>query len=337
MTLYYRILEKSLNNQLLPNGITRFSSKKGEGQYNYREPQEAVINWLHRQEAHSYQNRQTTPQEAINNSPVRQVQSSCALVKESPPNDLINSPKQESRNLPSQPDSVKVTSEAIINCGNTPCPINALGKGAVAKIPVVLAELTIQLNVEATIDLPEQASEIKNMKKHLKITECTLLKNTNILFIRGFVGKKFEYSTSNYARGNGLSGEIRHCIVNIPFKCTTNVAFNGIEPAPAISNDMKEFPFFKKHDFLEADFCDQAEISSGDFTVSNQISTAFYNEMPFCEITNSRIVEFDEFLNTQCPASTQETTFNSIEEKMVIYLTLKILQYRQVAIPPTDS
>jgi hypothetical protein len=62
-----------------------------------------------------------------------------------------------------------------------------------------------------------------------------------------------------------------------------------------------------------------------DYWQLNQISTAFYNEHPFCEIASSKIVELDIIHNNNLASS-------MIEENLVLYITLKILQYRQVAV-----
>ncbi|KJS81133.1 MAG: hypothetical protein JM58_17900, partial [Peptococcaceae bacterium BICA1-8] len=77
-----------------------------------------------------------------------------------------------------------------------------------------------------------------------------------------------------------------------------------------------------------------------DFSEYNQISTEFFTERPFCELISSRIVEFDEFVDRRRPAPHEkiqlpfeEKSFTQIEEKMVVFLTLKLLQKRQVAIP----
>src|SRR5690554_4118191 len=81
------------------------------------------------------------------------------------------------------------------HCENTPVTISALGSGAVAKIPVVLSQMTVQAHVNSVITLPEYAYEIKRIRKNLKITQCLLIQNTNILFLKGFIRKNIEYAT----------------------------------------------------------------------------------------------------------------------------------------------
>lgn len=297
MTLYYNALEKRMNNWPLPYAVPVFWPKLKSG-----EPKETT---------------QTYPHYNLSQMP----------------NKPVKSPKEEVYDKVSRPAGIKVSTEAIIECTNTPVNISALTEGVIAKIPVLLAELTVKLNVASVIDLPERAFEIKQIQKRLKVTQCILLHNTNILFIKGLVRKDIEYTT-----GIIKNIERHHCTVDVPFKCTTAVTFNALEPAPIASDKSSEYKFSKKTDILEMGFSDQDEILSSDISELNQISTAFYNELPFCELSSSKIVDFHEFLN-KVPANRsfyEETFFNEIEEKTVINLTIKILQYRQVVIPPTS-
>lgn len=228
-------------------------------------------------------------------------------------------------------------------CPNTPEPLTPLVTGAVAKIPVVLAELTVQINMDSIIKLPEPAYEIKNIKKRVKLTQCLLLQDTNVLFLRGFVRKNIDYSTRTCSNDEGFCGDIRHCTIDVPFNCTTPVVFNGTPPLVPPLNTSDEFQYFNVEEDLGPDFADKDALLSGDFSEFNQISTEYFTERPFCELISSRIVEFDEFVGRRRPDSKkvelpfEEKFFTEIEEKMVIYLTLKLLQKRQVAIPPTAA
>ena len=88
--------------------------------------------------------------------------------------------------------SVKLTGGITGDCINTPVKISALRTGAIAKVPVILAELTLQLNLEAIIDLPVVASEINEIKNSVKVSQCLLLSDTNMLFIKGYVSQNIE-------------------------------------------------------------------------------------------------------------------------------------------------
>lgn len=250
----------------------------------------------------------------------------------------VNYGKQETNNVckPGKSVCTDVTSTMLVDSVNAPVNLTPIVAGVVAKIPVVLAELTVQVNVDSIVELPEPAIEIKNIKKHLKITQCLLLQNTNMLFVKGFVRKNIEFATLGCSNAKGICGDIKHCTIDVPFKFTTPVTFNGIAPAPVINRTESEFEYFRQQDLFGPEFADKDKLLSGDLTEFNQITTEFFNELPFCELISSRIVEFDEFLNPTKPHKAtvpfEERVFKNIEEKMVIFITLKILQKRQVAI-----
>ncbi|WIF94392.1 CsxC family protein [Caminicella sporogenes] len=229
---------------------------------------------------------------------------------------------------------VTVKEGVVESCINDPIDITAIEEAVIAKIPVVLAQLKVQFNVSARIKLPENALEIKNIKKKLKITQCLLLENTNILFIKGFVRKNIDYSTiGTFESCEGICGEIHHCTIDIPFECTTPVTFNGFSPAEIVPTSITEFEYFKVQE-LPSNFAEKDKLLSSDLSEYNQISTEYYNEMPYCELISSRIVEFDEYIDRKSilNGSFEEKFFNEIEEKMVISLVVKILQDRQVSI-----
>ncbi|MTI46526.1 CsxC family protein [Sporosalibacterium faouarense] len=223
----------------------------------------------------------------------------------------------------------------VESCDNISTDITPITSGVVAKIPVVLSEFTVRIAINSKIELPEPAIEIKNIKKRVKITQCLLLQNTNVLFIKGFIRKNIDYSTRDCSNKKAICGDIHHCTVDVPFQCTTIVAFNGTTPAPVVTNTQSEFEYFRRQE-LPREFAEKDKLLAGDLSEYNQMSTENLNELPFCELISSRIVEFDEYLNRtpiyKPHAPFEEKEFEEIEEKMVVFLTLKLLQNRQVAI-----
>jgi hypothetical protein len=239
-----------------------------------------------------------------------------------------------------QPASVEVATEAIIDCVNNAVDINAIEARAIAKVPVLLGELTISLNVNSIVSLPERVYEIKQIKRRLRIIKCALLHNTNILFIKGFVQKNIEYTTNITEYGKLYYSDIHNCTVEIPFSCTTNVVFNGIEPAPLKSNSTSDIQVSYKDDAIKKGFFDNDESFTNDVAGSDRISTFFYNEIPFCELASSKIVESFEAVNNKNINYTtplKQGHYDRLEENMVIYLTIMILQYRKVIIPPPEK
>ena len=236
-------------------------------------------------------------------------------------------------------ENVDVKTFDTDTCVNAPVTIAALGSGSVANVPVVLAQLTVQANVNSVIKLPEYAYEIKQIKKRLKITQCLLIQDTNVLFLKGFIRKNIDYSTRETSGSEGLCGDIRHCTVDVPFSCTTPVTFNGIAPLAPRVNTSSEFQYQKKEDLFHPDFSEKDHLLSGDLREHNQISAEFFNDLPFCDLISARIVEFDEQLMPERPKEKEyvipfeEKRFRRIEEKMVVFITLRLLQKRLVAVP----
>ncbi len=224
-------------------------------------------------------------------------------------------------------------------CTNDPVEPEPITTAAVAKIPVVLAELTVQINVEAKINLPEPAIEIKRIGKRLKVIQCRLLPSTNSdvgkLFLQGFVRKNIEYSTRKLSNEEGICGHISHCTVDVPWSCVTAVEFNGVPPTAVFYNTVDNFEYLVEQD-LGPKFPAKDKLLSGDLTELNQVTTEYFNELPFCELISATITEFDEALNRRDPYGEEpfeEFEFTCIQQKMVIDLTLKVLQKQQVSIP----
>lgn len=245
----------------------------------------------------------------------------------------------KTKHRPESETKVSVVGETICKCPSTPINIQAITSGVVAKIPVVLAELTVRANISSTIKLPEYACEIKNTKKRVKVTQCFLLDDTGMLFIKGFIRKDIQYSTLTDSINGGFCGGLRHFTADVPFSCTTDVIFNGISPAPILVNTSSEFAYSIKQDLCGQEFGTKDKLLSSDKTEYNQISTEFFNDLPYCDLVSAHIVELDEALNPSFPQLNEKTfeerKFNIVEEKIVLDLTIKILQNRQVTIGPS--
>lgn len=235
-----------------------------------------------------------------------------------------------------QQDCAAVDATNLGDCPNDPVTPSGRTDGVIAKLPVTLAELDVRFFVNARIDLPEPALEIKDIKKNLKITQCMLLQPTNMLFIKGFVRKNIDYSTESCANPVGVCGEIHHCTVDVPFECTTPVAFTT-GPIGPTSNQRNEFGYLRKGSLPSDTFAEKDRLISADFSEFNQESVEYFNELPYCDLLFSYIVEFDEFINRRRPDGVdlpfEEGLFTQIEEKMVIEARIRLLQDQQVVIP----
>lgn len=237
----------------------------------------------------------------------------------------------------------KVTTKSC-NCEShhNPHPQVSLGK-IVTKVPVVLAEITLQVDVDAKITFPEPVLEIKDIKKHVKLTQCTLLLPTNKLFVKGFVRKNIQYASPSReiadSTTKSISSDIHSLTVDIPFQCVTEIRHFLTCPVMPKTNERNEFDFFTPK-ALPSGFPEKDELLSNDLSQFHQESTQFYNELPFCELISSKIIEWDEAIDRgPLPNSSPigEGFFTKVEEKMVIDIKLKVLQKQQIRVSSTTN
>ena len=197
----------------------------------------------------------------------------------------------------------------------------------VVKVPVVLAEKTIQIDVESSVKLEQEALEIKRIRKNIFLTQCRLIPRGGFtpcsgkLFIQGYVRKNIEYATADCVSKHGISGEIRHTTVNVPFQCVVPITFLN---QPVFRNNLNttEIETF--------DPCNEGK----DLTQQDFENTEFFNEKVYCELVSSRFNEADIQVDGECinDSFPLETTFKKVTEKMVIHLTFKLLQLQQIRI-----
>ncbi|MCB2289731.1 hypothetical protein LGK97_08130 [Clostridium sp. CS001] len=209
----------------------------------------------------------------------------------------------------------------------------------VVKVPVVIAETNITIPVEATITLDQVAMEIKRIKKNVYLTQSRLIPfsqdgrgNTGILFIAGFIRKNIEYATQSCPVGisANVCGDIRHCTVEVPFNFTTRVNFlRG--PVFEENTTPSELEFFT--DKLQGcDTCADPVIGRNPCDQSF-FFTEIFNEKPFVELVRADITEIDIHTNpsSNCLNPTEQK-FTKLTEKIIVNLTLKVLQNQQVRV-----
>lgn len=207
------------------------------------------------------------------------------------------------------------------------------------KIPVVLAETNITIPVEATITLDEAVIEIKRIKKNVFLTQSRIIPfsqdnrpGTGILFIAGFVRKNIEYATQDCTTPGtpNFCGDIRHCTVEVPFKFTTRITF--LRPPVFVENTTpRELEFFTDK-LRGCDFCSDPVIGRNPCDQSFYF-TEFFNEKPFTELVRADVAEVDIHTNPtfRCTNPTEQK-FTKLTEKIVVNLTLKVLQKQQVRV-----
>jgi hypothetical protein len=198
------------------------------------------------------------------------------------------------------------------------CESEELCKLPKYKVPVVISEFSVQIDIESKIKLPEEALELKRIKKNVFLTQCRLIPGTKKVFLKGYVRKNIEYATQSAFGKEGICGDIKHVTVHIPFHCVTEL--NNMRPPKFhISTPAKEVIYLNKkstgRDMKEIDF----------------YSEEWFNEKVYCEMVSTRIYEADiveEKKEMDChPVEHLVDTFT---EKEVLILTIKLLQKREV-------
>jgi len=236
-----------------------------------------------------------------------------------------------------------VSTETVPFCDSDPVKMKDLDdhtatdwkKKTLVKIPVVLAEVDVQIDLLSEVTLPTAALEIKRINKRLKLTQCRLIQNTKKIFLEGFIRKNIEYAEADLCVDpDSVCGTISHCTLDFPFRCVTEIEHFITPPFPAIPSKAKQFEYLSSTP-LPPDFPEKERLLAGDLSEFNQESFEYFNELPYCELVSSTITEFDEYLNRQ-PVSGgpfEERTFTEFDEKMVIKLRLKLIQNQQCWIP----
>lgn len=254
-----------------------------------------------------------------------------------------------SNELSSTPNNCKPSCKAEVNSFTeqvsetlivTP-PI--IGPGAViVKLPVVLAETRIIVPVVSEIRLEKEAFEIKRIKKNVYVTQCHLIPNTSIngnnldglVYLEGFVRKNIEYATKDCTSKDGvISGNINHTTVKVYFSTTARITFiPGVTPRIISNTTTGEFEMF--NDALKTcDGCAENEIGK-DPCQEGFVHNEVFNERVYCELIQADIVEADIHKNPKSVGcdNPEEQTFTRFTEKMVMALTLKLLQKQQVRV-----
>ncbi|MBJ8031361.1 Uracil permease [Bacillus cereus group sp. N21] len=197
---------------------------------------------------------------------------------------------------------------------------------SIVKIPVVLAERTIQVVVEANISLDPLAIEIKRVLKNVFLTHCKLVPvaftsvpGTNYrrvtrakLFVEGYIRNNIEYVADQY---NGL---LYSRIVNISFSRFLDLTAGDFITQPLLVAflDTTSHLINPKGVYLP-------RLDTNSFG-----NLVFYNKQPYCELVRANFYEFDfspclTNLNKSC---------SELRKTIVLDLTLNILQVQQVQV-----
>lgn len=222
-------------------------------------------------------------------------------------------------------------------------PITPAGE-RILRVPVELGAYNVTTNLVANISFPYPVQEIKDVKKRVIITQCRLMTRTSTggdddqfsagpfpLFIKGYVRKNIQYASPCHKdRGECETAKMKSLTVKVPFECMTTVTLDSPVQLP-VRNSREEFDFFRAQ-ALGSGFPEKDELLSSDLSQFHQESTQAYNQLPYCELIASRILEWDEATDRESDGPTDEGYFHHIVEKMHVTFTVKVLQNQQVRV-----
>ncbi|MBH0231487.1 CsxC family protein [Halobacillus yeomjeoni] len=188
------------------------------------------------------------------------------------------------------------------------------GPGADEEKTVVLKDVYIQSLTEADFHLPTFATEIKTIRKNVRLTQCKAIpvygdEYTVKLFVEGFVHKNIQYVEDGY-------GTVKDYSIDIPFKAYHKVELvNPYTPTQYSSknNNDQEYRELAKNG-MGADRCE-----------FGSVTYEYYNEPINCKILWSEVNQLDIISNFD-----NWGRFNKVTEKMDINLLIKLTQLQQV-------
>lgn len=223
-------------------------------------------------------------------------------------------------------------------CANVPADV----VGQPANLAVTLADTTVTDHLVAEIHFPDPVLEIKDIKKRVKIVQCRLLLGPDSdpdvgipLFIKGFIRKNIQYATPcPHAKSDCVSSEMRSLTVDVPFDCVTILTDFITDPINPAANTREEFDFFRVQN-LGHGFPEKDHLLSSDLSQFHQASTQFYNQLPYCELVSSTILQWDEAIDRYPLPNNgpfEEGTFETIVEKTLLQFRVRVFQNQQVDI-----
>lgn len=174
------------------------------------------------------------------------------------------------------------------------------------KLPVIIAEPTININLENTIDFTKNITSIIRIKRKSVIKKCVLIPQVNRVFLDGFVAKSIDYSE--------LEGKVRNLIIKVPFKCATRVEY------------------IQKPVTYEFSYEDNKSIKMSEneecFIDKEQEVDEIYCELVSTEFEELNIKDKIKVINEEKNIS----TFKQIKQKMSMNITVRLFQKQTIHI-----
>ncbi|MDF2036956.1 hypothetical protein P2R12_08205 [Cytobacillus oceanisediminis] len=181
---------------------------------------------------------------------------------------------------------------------------------------VVLGDFLIQILVEGDFKLPSYASDVKNIKKNVHLTQCKALpipgvNNVVNLFVEGYIHKNIQYI-------DNCDGFIKDYSVEVPFSCFKRVELARPVVFPFGEFSVKENVRERRELAKDGMGADRCTFGSLTFEINNEPIT--------CKLLASAVNQLDILQNFD-----KWGRFNKVTEKADVLLAIKLTQKQVVS------
>jgi len=179
----------------------------------------------------------------------------------------------------------------------------------VARIPVIISQSKVHININTEISLDDRAIDIRNCKRSVFLNKCSLLdmgdKRHGKVYISGYIDESIEYTSFQSIDDTG-STKLCFKAVKIPFEFTAKIDY-CTRPV-----------FLTSNRFISVN-------------LSSSINQSATKEGLLCQLDEAEICEAD--IIKKSLFANDNNTFDTLTEYLVLYITFTILQWQQVNIP----
>ncbi|WP_123052826.1 hypothetical protein [Clostridium sp. JN-1] len=212
-----------------------------------------------------------------------------------------------------QCNSKILSSKMITECNsNLAKPVINTGLFPV-RVPIIIAQPIVNINIENTIELPRPAIYIKSINRRVLIDKCSLIPEIRKVFLSGTIKKNIEYSEAVCSNNNIIEGDIKNITVNTLFDSVTEIEYI-VNPVDINKNYENNIKVYKNND-------------------DEQVFTESYSEVEkiYCQLIHVSFEELNLKSNRDTPIDFNEIyTFKTIKQKMAVHLTIRLIQNQNV-------
>ncbi|WP_287823304.1 hypothetical protein [Clostridium sp.] len=184
------------------------------------------------------------------------------------------------------------------------------------KAPVIISVAKVYINVENKVELSSYATAIKHINRKVSLKKYTLIPKAKKLFLSGSIRKSIEYSEPTSKNNSTIEGGIKNITIFVPFKCVTDVTY-------IVDPDVQEKS--------SVNFVTLSKTGTKEETLSEA-----YNEVApvYCEIVSIDFKELNikEDIKPYAYKVPDIYTFKTLTQKMVMYLTVRLIQDQRIFI-----